>query len=307
VKPADAYDRAIERFLAYQRDQRRASPQTLRAYATDLLQFGEYLEETGARGGPETIDKLTVRGFVARMGRNRLGKASIARKLSTVRSFLRHAMRNGVIEANPAASVPSPRVPQSLPRDLTVDEIFALLDKIDGNEIVARRDRAILELLYATGFRVSELVSLDHVDLDFSSGLVRVFGKGGKERIVPFGTQAAAAVQTWWKISQPLRKKAAEPQAIFLNLRGGRLTDRSVRRILERRLREAAVLARVSPHAIRHSFASHLLGAGADLRSIQELLGHSSLSTTQRYIHVSMDALMRVYDQAHPRARRRTS
>jgi integrase/recombinase XerC len=166
------------------------------------------------------------------------------------------------------------------------------------------RDRAILELLYAGGLRVSELVALDQDDLDLSSMVVRVLGKGNKERMVPFGAKAAGALKRWFDRSRALRVKSDDPRAVFLNLRGGRLTDRSVRRILDRRLHDAAIYARLSPHALRQSFATHLLGAGADLRAIQELLGHSSLSTTQRYTHVSTDALMRVYDESHPRARR---
>ena len=303
------FERAVERFLSYLRDQRHVSPQTLRAYASDLQQLGAYLGGEMQRGtapGPEGIDTLAVRGFVARLSREGQGKSSIARKLSTVRSFLRHAMREGRMESNPAESVPAPRVPKALPRDLTVDEMFNLLDHISGDDPAALRDLALLELLYAAGLRVGELVALDVDDLDLSARLVRVLGKGRKERLVPFGRKAEAAIRRWLERSQELRGHS-EQVAVFLNLRGGRLTDRSVRRVLTRRLQEAAIRARVSPHALRHSFATHLLGAGADLRAIQELLGHASLSTTQRYTHVSVDALMRVYDRAHPRARRKES
>jgi integrase/recombinase XerC len=302
-----AYDRAVERFLAYLRDQKRVSPQTLRAYASDLTQFGLYLQEGRSDGeapGPEKIDTLAVRGFVARMSRRGLGKSSLSRKLSAVRSFLRHAVREGRLEVSPAETVHSPRVPRPLPRTLTVDEIFNLLDRIQEDDLASLRDRAILELLYAGGLRVSELVALDQDDLDPSGLVVRVMGKGRKERVVPFGRSAEQALTRWMKSSTKLRARGDVPEAVFLNLRGGRLTDRSVRRILDRRLRDAAIHAHLSPHALRHSFATHLLGAGADLRSIQELLGHSSLSTTQRYTHVSTDALMKVYDKAHPRARR---
>jgi integrase/recombinase XerC len=302
-----AFDKAVRRFLDYLQDQRRVSAHTLAAYRSDLRQFGEFLAGQAARDappGPEQIDMLAVRGFVARLSRKGLRKASIARKISTVRSFMRYAVREGRIESNPAQHVPTPRVPKGLPRDLTVDEMFNLLEHIHGDDPAAARDLAILELLYATGLRVGELTSLSLDDVDFSNRIVRVLGKGGKERLVPFGEKAARALSPWLERSHQLRAKTDEV-AVFLNLRGGRLTDRSVRRILSRRLREAAVRARVSPHALRHSFASHLLGAGADLRAIQELLGHSSLSTTQRYTHVSMDALMRVYDKAHPRARKR--
>ena len=302
-----AFDKSVQRFLDYLRDQRHVSPQTLRAYESDLRQFGEFLA-AGPQGdappGPEKIDTLTVRGFVARLSREGLGKASIARKLSAVRSFLGHAEREGRIKSNPARGVATPRVPKGLPRDLTVDEMFNLLEHIRGDDLAAARDLAILELLYAAGLRVSELTGLNLEDVDLSAGVVRVLGKGGKERLVPFGSKAARALRRWRDRSQELRAKSGQ-LAVFLNLRGGRLTDRSVRRILNRRLREAAIRARVSPHALRHSFATHLLGAGADLRAIQELLGHASLSTTQRYTHVSTDAIMRVYDKAHPRARRR--
>jgi integrase/recombinase XerC len=245
-----------------------------------------------------------VRGHVARLSRRGLARASIARKLAAVRSFLRHAVREGRLEANPATGVPTPRVPKGLPRDLTVDETFALLDHIEGDDLAACRDRALLELLYAAGLRVSEAVALDLDDLDLRAGVLRVLGKGNKERMVPFGSKAAQALERWLTAARPLRLNG-DGRAVFMNLRGGRLSDRSVRRVLDRRLREAAIATRVSPHALRHSFATHLLGAGADLRAIQELLGHASLSTTQRYTHVSTDALMRVYDRAHPRARRR--
>lgn len=301
------FEQAVELFLDYLRDQKRVSPQTLRAYRNDLSQFGSYLEEEfGAEEmpGPEEMDTLTVRGFVARLGRGSLARSSIARKLSAVRSFLTHAVRDGRIESSPAESISSPKVPRPLPKTMTVDEIFNLLDRIQGDDLAGLRDRSILELLYAAGLRVSELVALDQDDLDLHAKMVRVLGKGGKERMVPFGKQAEESLRRWLEQSRGLRAKSSCAGALFLNLRGGRLTDRSVRRILDRRLREAAIYAHLSPHVLRHSFATHLLGAGADLRAIQELLGHASLSTTQRYTHVSMDSLMKVYDKAHPRAHR---
>lgn len=309
MSPPDAYAAAVESFLAYLRDQRQASPETLRAYRADLAQLGEFLAEEfggGVRRPPEAMDALAVRAFVAALHRRGLGKSSIARKLATVRSFLRHAVREGRASSNPAAEVRGPRPPRGLPRNLTVDEVFALLDGIRHGGVAALRDRAILELLYATGMRVGELVSLDLADVDLAGGMVRITGKGRKERIVPFGRKAESALRRWLEAARGLRRSSSDPsEALFLNLRGGRLTDRSVRRILGRRLREAALACRASPHALRHSFASHMLGAGADLRAIQELLGHASLSTTQRYTHVSAEALMAVYDAAHPRARRR--
>jgi integrase/recombinase XerC len=293
--------------MRYMQDQRRVSPQTDRAYRSDLDQFGRYLEEEHCRGavpGPEGIDRLAVRGFVAQMSRSGLEKSSIARKLSAVRSFLRHAVREGRMEHSPAEGVPTPRVPHPLPNTLSVDEMFNLLEHIEADDVAARRDRAILEVIYAAGLRVSELVSLDLGDVDLRARMLRVVGKGDKERMLPFGGKAEKSVRGWLDASRELRAKSDEPDALFLNLRGGRLTTRSVSRILDRRLDEAAIHANMSPHTLRHSFATHMLGSGADLRAIQELLGHASLSTTQRYTHVSTDELMRVYDKAHPRAHR---
>lgn len=304
------YAVAVQRFLANLSDQRRLSPETIRAYSSDLGQFGQYLRDEHCNGvapGPQGIDSLAVRGFVAHLMRSGLSKTSVARKLSSVRSFLRHAVRDGRIEVNAAEGIPTPRTPKPLPRTLTVDEAFALLEAIGGDDIASIRDRAILELLYAAGLRVSELVGLDLKDLDLTGALVRALGKGNKERLVPFGGQALKALKKWLSASAPLRERGADADALFLNLRGGRLTDRSVRRILNSRLREAAIHAKLSPHDLRHSFATHMLGSGADLRAIQELLGHASLSTTQRYTHVNADALMRVYDKAHPRARKEES
>lgn len=308
ARGAGPYAAAVGRFLAHLEDQRGASRHTLTAYRRDLDELGRFLAETRHTSRPprpEAIEPIDVRGFVARLARRGLARSSVARKLAVVRSFLRHAMREGRLESNPAQGVPTPRVPRGLPRDLTVDETFALLDGIAGDDPAAQRDRALLELLYAAGLRVSELVSLDLDDLDTRAGVLRVLGKGHKERMVPFGSKAARALERWLETARSSRR-TGDPHAVFLNLRGARLTDRSVRRILNRRLLEAAVRTRASPHALRHSFATHLLGAGADLRAIQELLGHASLSTTQRYTHVTTDALMRVYDRAHPRARRRT-
>lgn len=306
MKRAKPYQAAVERFLAYLRDQRHASPCTLEAYTADLRDFGVFMArelDLDPPPGPPGIDRLTVRAFIAALSRKGLAKSSVARKLATVRSFLNHAVREEQIDASPAQGLSPPRVPRGLPRGLTVDEIFSLLDGISSDDLVSVRDLAILELLYAAGLRVGELVSLDRNDVDLSSATLRVLGKGSKERLLPFGSKAVRALERWLESSQALRARG-DVEALFLNLRGGRLTDRSVRRILDRRLREAAIQARVSPHALRHSFATHLLGAGADLRAIQELLGHASLSTTQRYTHVSMEALMLIYDRAHPRAHR---
>jgi len=301
------YALAVKRFLANLADERRLSPETIRAYSGDLGQFGQFLRDEHCNGvapGPRGIDTLAVRGFVAHLMRSGLSKTSVARKLSSVRSFLRHAVRDGQIDVNTAEGIPTPRAPKALPRTLTVDEAFVLLDAIGGDDTASVRDRAILELLYAAGLRVSELVGLDLKDIDLTGGLVRALGKGNKERLVPFGSHAQKALRKWLPASAPLRERGGDDDALFLSLRGSRLTDRSVRRILNNRLREAAIHAKLSPHDLRHTFATHMLGSGADLRAIQELLGHASLSTTQRYTHVNADALVKVYDKAHPRARK---
>lgn len=297
----------IREYLDYLTDQKHASPETVRAYGSDLAIFRAYIETNMPEltASPGKIDAVAIRGFVAGLSRSGLERSSIARRLSAVRSMLRHAVRQGYLPTNPAESISAPKLPKKLPRDMTVDEVFALLDRIAGREPADIRDRAILEFLYATGLRVGELVSLDLHDIDLAAGVVRVMGKGRKERMVPFGSKAREAVRAWMKVTKDRREKAGDPEALFLNLRGGRLTDRSVRRILNRRITDAALHLKVSPHTIRHSFATHLLGAGADLRAIQELLGHASLSTTQRYTHVTPDSLMKVYDKAHPRAMRK--
>lgn len=302
---SDGFEAWVERFLTHLADQREASPETIRAYRTDLTRFAAHAASGGSTVPRlERIDALVVRSYVAALHREGLERTSIARRLSAVRSFLRFAVRQGKLTHNPATGIPTPRIPKRLPRALTVDETFALLDTIPTEDLAGVRDRALLELLYAAGLRVGELVGLDIEDLDLGADMLRVLGKGRKERMVPFGGKASAALQAWLQASAVLRRTASHPEAVFLNLRGGRLTDRSVRRVLDRRLREAAVRGRVSPHALRHSFATHLLGGGADLRSIQELLGHASLSTTQRYTHVTPDSLMEVYDRTHPRALR---
>ena len=305
------FEQAVERFLDYLRNQKRVSPQTLRAYRNDLSQFGRYLEEEfGAdeMPGPAEMDRLTIRGFVARLGRGSLAKSTIARKLSAVRSFLAHAVRDGQIESSPAESISSPKVPRPLPQTMTVDEIFNLLDRIQGDDIAALRDRSILELLYAAGLRVSELVALDQDDLDLHAKMVRVLGKGGKERIVPLGKCAVEAIGAYLPDRGGLLEKAKEGDAaaLWLSRGGRRLSVRQVQNIVRRHGTLGAGRGDLHPHAMRHSCATHLLDAGADLRSIQELLGHSSLSTTQRYTHVSVDRLMEVYDGAHPLARDKT-
>ncbi len=287
----------IREFIDYMRVERGASPNTIRAYERDLMAFKGFCEE---RGGDPFKDPYLVRAFVGGLYRKHK-KTTIARKLSSIKSFLRFLHRRGIIDRDIATLLTGPRVPRSLPRSLTVDEVFALLDAPGGKDPLRLRDRAILELLYSSGLRVGELVSLDVEDVDLEGKVVRVFGKGGKERIVPIGDKAVEAIRRYLP-SRVLLLKGDE-RALFLNRYGKRLTARSVERLIKAYSRTSGLFKDVTPHVLRHSFATHLLGGGADLRSIQEMLGHSNLSTTQRYTHVSMERIMEVYDRAHPRSR----
>ena len=288
-------DAAVGSFLEYLGVERGASPHTLRSYAADLTEFTRFLAEEGI-GGLASADARAVRAHVARLHQRRLAKASIARKLAAVRSCFRFLARRGAIGANPARQVRSPRLGRRLPSFLPVDETTVLLSTPPGPATAGARDRALLELLYASGLRVAEACGLDLDDLDEARQTVRVLGKGDKERVVPVGDSALEALAAY------LAMRGRQRGPLFLNARGGRLTARSAHRIVRAWARRSGLRQRVTPHTLRHSFATHLLGAGADLRVIQELLGHSRLSTTQRYTHVSPEQLMKVYDRAHPRA-----
>lgn len=292
----------VDAFLDYMRVERGASAQTLRAYASDLAQLLEFLEDVElAQAHPEKIKLLHLRGFVAeRFEQN--SASSIARKISTVRSFWKFLVRKRHIAENPAELLQNPKVSQPLRNYFTVDEVFHLLDGYKADGVLGLRDMAMWETMYGSGLRVSELVSLDANRLDLDAGWVRVIGKGNKERIVPLGRKAVQAIRVYLCRRHEL---VTEPNdALFLNFRGGRLTTRSVQRLLHQHLIRAGLDTDVTPHGLRHSFATHLLDAGADLRGIQELMGHASLSTTQRYTHVSVERLMDVYDSAHPRAKK---
>ena len=293
----------LERFRDYLAVERRGSPHTTRAYLKDLEQYRAYLEEVGVPLVPSS--PAAVRGFLARASGS-CGKVSLGRKLSALRSFYRFLVREGLAPANPARGVASPRRPSRLPEVLPEDEVAALVEAPALAKPLELRDRAFLELLYASGLRVSELTALDPGDLDLEEGLVQVLGKRRKERVVPVGRKAREALRRYLAESRPLllaEKGGAREEALFLNYRGGRLSSRSVARRLERAVLSAGIARRVHPHVLRHSFATHLLGNGADLRSIQELLGHASLSTTQRYTHLDWKHLAEVYDRAHPRAK----
>jgi integrase/recombinase XerC len=284
-------------FLRHLSVERNASEHTLRSYANDLADFQRFLAARGD-GGLAAADLRAVRAWLAALHARGLAPASVARKLAAARSLFRFLVRRGVLEGNPAREVRTPRQPKKLAAFLPIDEATQLVDGRAVGGASRARDVAILELLYATGLRVSELSGLDLDAVDRAEQTVRVLGKGRKERIVPYGGQAARALETW------LGQRGEGTGAVFTNAQGGRLTVRSIHPIVRRSARAAGITRRVSPHTLRHSFATHLLDGGADLRAIQELLGHSRLSTTQRYTHVGADQLMKVYDRAHPRAKR---
>jgi integrase/recombinase XerC len=303
--------RAIEGFASYVADERRFSPRTVEAYRKDLGRFADFWERTFAnqpagRTPLSKVDTLAVRSYMAHLHRDRLANRSLARHLSTLRSFFRWACREGHLEKNPARGLPSPRIPRTLPRAMTLPDTERLLSVEEDEGFVPERERALFELLYAAGLRVSEAAGLDLDDVDLASRLVRVTGKGSRQRIVPFGESAGEALRAYLPSRDALAHRAAQGagagEPLFVNVRGGRLTPRSMARLLKRRLRAAGLPEEISPHALRHTFATHLLQAGADLRAIQELLGHASLSTTQKYTHLDAARLAEVYRNAHPKA-----
>ncbi|NLE38028.1 MAG: tyrosine recombinase XerC [Pirellulaceae bacterium] len=298
---------AIERFLRYLRVERNASELTIKSYREDLCALADYLSEAagGTAPAPGAINMLDLRGYVAALHEAGYAKTTIARRLASMRSFFRFGQREGWTKANPAKPLRSPRKSRPLPHFLTTDEIGRLLQAPDATTPMGLRDRAILETSYSAGLRVSEVVGLCDGDLDFAGMLIRVRGKGKRERLAPIGTYAARALRHWLKVRRLHSREAAGAGApVFVNRFGRRLTTRSVGRMLEKYLREASLDRRTSPHSLRHSFATHLLDRGADIRSVQELLGHKSLVTTQIYTHVSTAGLRKVYEKAHPRAGR---
>jgi integrase/recombinase XerC len=286
----------VRQFLRYLADERGASPHTVRAYAGDLTELTEFLRREGV-GGLVEADTRALRAWLASLHRKKLARTSVLRRLAAARSCFRFLARRGLVEVDPARDLRGPRPPVRLPSFLPKDEARDLLDRVHDGSAAARRDRALVELLYASGLRVSECCGLDVADVERGQGTVRVLGKGGRERIVPVGEVALEAFEAW------LTARGTRGGPLFVNARGGRLTTRTAHRIVLREARAAGITRRVSPHTLRHTFATHMLGEGADLRLIQELLGHRRLSTTQRYTHVSPEHLMRVYDAAHPRAR----
>jgi integrase/recombinase XerC len=331
--------KAIAKFLDYLRSVRNASPHTISNYGKDLRQFETYLTPPGSSTPAITkINHPVIREFMGHLHQSGLEKSSIARKLAALRSFFKYCVREGILQDNPARLVPTPKLPKRIPTVLSAEEMSGFLDQLaamqnpwaarrgrkNGQDIAASmptnavlkledglllsRDRAILELLYAAGLRVSELTGLDLVDMDQNDRMVRVTGKGRKQRIVPYGAKAAEALSLYWPEREKLLRAnsrqpgGTNPDAIFLNYTGSRLTQRSVGRIVKKYVRLVNVNWDLHPHSLRHAFATHLLADGADLRAIQELLGHQSLSTTQKYTHASIRQLMDIYDKAHPHA-----
>ncbi len=290
----------FDRHLAVERN---LSAHTRRAYAQDLEAFCRFLEAEPGFSPPlsaEQVDIHALRRYLARLHRSHR-RSSIARKLSALRSFFAYLVAQGRLKSSPGELIGTPRQESYLPKTLTVDEVFALIDGQGGAGELILRDRAFLEMLYSCGLRVGELTSLDLDSIDWQQGLVRVLGKGSKERLVPIGRPALTALEDYLAV----RNGVPEQSALFLNYRGGRLSARSVERKFKQLLLKAGLIKDASPHSLRHSFATHLLDGGADLRAIQELLGHVSLSTTQKYTRVSVDHLMEVYDRAHPKGRKK--
>jgi integrase/recombinase XerC len=298
-------DAHISAFEEYLRHEKNASEHTLINYLNDLRQFQEFL---GARKHGQddvrSIDHRVIRHFLSFLHQRRYKKSSIGRKVASIRAFFRFLHRERVVEVNPAKIVATPKAEKKHPRFLTVDDAFRLMEAPDEKTLQGLRDKAILEVFYASGVRISELAGLNEEDVDLSIGLMKVMGKGRKERIVTLGSHAIQAVQNYLKAKEVLPAEQKKTP-MFLNRYGKRLSGRGIRRVVEKYVNQAVLSNRISPHGLRHSFATHLLDGGADLRSIQELLGHVSLSTTQKYTHLSMDKLMEVYDRTHPRARKK--
>lgn len=295
-------DEAIELYTRHLRDERRLSSRTVSAYALDLAQFGRFLEERGLDCEVETLTAPVLRSFLGSV-HGKLETSSVVRKLAALRGLLRYLKRRGLVQSNPATAVRLPKVRRGLPDVLSIEESVAMVAPPTSQAKADLRDRAVLEVLYSSGLRVGELVGLDMNDLDLDSGTARIQGKGDKQRIVPLGRNGVEALRAWLSQRSNLpRAPNTKGDPVFLGARGGRLSCRAVQRLTRRRGLEIGARGNVHPHALRHSCATHLLNAGAELRLIQELLGHCSLSTTQRYTHVSIEGLTRVYDKAHPLA-----
>ncbi len=285
-------ERYIDKFIRYLEIEKNYSTHTLTNYRLDLKEFSKFLGQTGV----ENADYLTLRKYLALLKEKNLKMRSVARKFSALRSFFKFLTREGFLKVNPVLVLSSPKTEKHLPQFLTEEETRRLIESVVAKDERSLRDRAILETFYSTGIRISELVGLNTEDADFISGIIKVMGKGKKERVVPIGEHAIKAIREY------LDKRKKSSPAVFLNKSGRRISDRAVRDIIEKYIKLASLRQGVSPHTLRHSFATHLLDRGADLRSVQELLGHVNLSTTQIYTHLTMERLKSVYDKTHPRA-----
>ncbi len=285
----------VNKYLAHIEHDKNFSEQTLRAYRNDLDQYLSFIRnENCSELG--SVNRLLLRKFLAFLKNQNYSRTTVARKLVAIRSLYKFLCREGILECNPVENIRTPKLDRNLPAFMSVNETEALLNIPDAHTVPGMRDRAIMETLYSTGMRVSELAGLDITDVDFLNEVVKVKGKGKKERLIPIGNHALNAIRLY------MEKRGSENKALFLNKRGGRLTDRSVARMLEKYVKKGGLNHKISPHTFRHSFATHLLDHGADLRSVQELLGHANLSTTQIYTHITTERLKQVYDKAHPRA-----
>lgn len=292
----------INRFKGFLTSERNYSDHTVRAYMADLSEFNAFLKERGILNDSANIscvDEVSIRAYIGWLHGKRNSKKTISRKLASIRTFFEFLMREGVIRKNSAKLIPTPKGEKKLPAFLTVDEVFKLIETAETKRVLGLRDRAMLELLYSSGIRVGELVGMNLSNIDLTSSILKVLGKGGKERIVPLGSKAQEAIRQFIDKRHELHPKG---DSLFVNSRGGRLSTRSVGRIVKKYSVISGIPKNVSPHVLRHTFATHLLGSGADLRAIQEMLGHSSLSTTQRYTHTSIEKIMEIYDKTHPRA-----
>lgn len=294
----------INRFRDFLSSERSYSEHTVRAYIHDITELSSFLKKRralphDAEFDISTVEEIDIRAYISWLYKKNM-KTSISRKLASIRTLFEFLMRDGFGERNPAKLLPSPKAEKKLPSFLTVDEVFKLVDSPDTKGILAVRDKAMLELLYSSGLRVSELVGINLGDINLPGSVVKVLGKGGKERIVPLGSKSAEAAKLYIEKREEFKPK--DGNALFLNARGGRLTVRAVAKIVKKYSIIAGISKNVSPHVLRHTFATHLLGSGADLRAIQEMLGHMSLSTTQRYTHTSIEKIMEIYDKTHPRA-----
>ncbi|WP_337177087.1 tyrosine recombinase [Paludisphaera sp.] len=295
-------DASIRAFLEHLKVERRASEHTLRSYEDDLALFEQFLEETRPAGGdpsPASADSRRLRRYSAWLSGRGYAASTVARRLASLRSYFRHLRRNGEVDADPTVALRNPKQPRRLPKLLRVDEVVKLLDSIPVADDLGRRDRAMFETLYGGGLRVGEVVGLDLEDLDLDEEMARVRGKGRRERLCPIGPMAVHWIRLHLASRRP---RSASERGVFLNRYGDRLTARSVGRLLEEHLARAGIRSEASPHTLRHSFATHLLDRGADLRSVQELLGHRKLTTTQIYTHVTGERMLEAYQDAHPRA-----